>query len=1215
MFTLSIIKIGGQYQYKFQAPKTPEVYQMDKYGNPEISLYTGRPNINVPLYSIEYGDIKVPLQLSYSSNGIRADEESSRVGLGWYMETPMITQIVNGYDDLTLPIVRTKYYYNYKPSFLVDPQPGWWYQYRTSNPGIATGNVIERLNISNSMISDPTLHLNEGFIGKLSSDGGGNLLHMGTYLPINNQLQSHYFVPLNQSPTIGYDFDVELDFFKASFYGHEITFYKLPNQNLYYVLDKKGYKVSMTKIDNYHFSWVITTPAGDKYTFGQQTVAMSESPNPQNKVPYLDVATPNNTPTYSLASMPGVPNYPYSISNRSWYLSLIQDVNNNSIVYNYKQLQSVKVENQYSTGKCRFMNTFSRTVDQQYYPGNYEQLDNIVGSGDIPSSTGDYIYCDKSSNTSFQENIILDKITFGNSQIEFTTSSRTDKIYDERLESIFVRNNGRKIKTIDFNVSYYPETHVLSKRMKLNSVKIDDREYKFEYNSATLATKYSDYWGYFNGLSNSTPYTNPFRLFKDTNTIPTWAQSIYNQTKDTENKSAHPENIKIGILEKIIYPTGGYTQYEYELNTFDNIFFPNYDNKVTLKKNNFSINHLNIDTNFSNRSTQSFTVTNGDIINGTISLTNGISGICPYSNSSFKMVKIPTDRIAQYNSGVSGRESFWYEVDNGYITVETIYTKTGFTSLNDVNFSVNITADAVVAARVKFDTACPSTGSPKGSITANFGSKIFKDYQQSYSSGYGLRVKKTTDYNENGIQIVNDYTYSGGKHISPFRPVTDEELYNAYYLIKNTQPQVYYTRYAIQSHQLTSSNVSFFQTNVLGNGDFVGYDKVEVHTKNNTNTSKGKEVHYFTNTPDVEPSEKFGNADGTSKSEMNLFGRGFRKSDTLNGKERLVEFYNSDNSLLKRIKNIYTPSLIYDKDGKTCYNIAVRNIRTEGAVLGGSALGGSGNDGTLLHTFDRTNLYYYPLKGSETLLTSSTVSEFLSNNELKTKTNYTYNGFNLVNSKSILTPSADQISENYSYSSNISKLLLANILTTNISKSIFKNSKLIYSENKQYNDTNHLNPTSINTTNIQNNTTTLEVTFDKYDSNGHLQQYTTKDGIPVAIIWGYNNTQPIAKIEGAKLTDISQSLIDSIVNASNTDAQASAGNDETSFLALLDSFRLNLASYLTTTYTYDPLIGVRSITPPSGIRESYLYDSAGRLEKIVDANGKVLKEMKYNYKN
>ena len=142
-----------------------------------------------------------------------------------------------------------------------------------------------------------------------------------------------------------------------------------------------------------------------------------------------------------------------------------------------------------------------------------------------------------------------------------------------------------------------------------------------------------------------------------------------------------------------------------------------------------------------------------------------------------------------------------------------------------------------------------------------------------------------------------------------------------------------------------------------------------------------------------------------------------------------------------------------------------------------------------------------------------------------------------------------------------------------------------------------------------------EVTYDKYDLKGNLQQYTTKDGIPVAIIWGYNNTQPIAKIEGATYGQVS-SLAAAIVTASDTDALAPPNNDEAGFLAQLDAFRKSpaLLNYQISTYTYDPLIGVRSITPPSGIREVYFYDSANRLENIKDVNGKVLKEFKYNYK-
>ncbi|MDM1557514.1 MULTISPECIES: hypothetical protein, partial [Chryseobacterium] len=108
-----------------------------------------------------------------------------------------------------------------------------------------------------------------------------------------------------------------------------------------------------------------------------------------------------------------------------------------------------------------------------------------------------------------------------------------------------------------------------------------------------------------------------------------------------------------------------------------------------------------------------------------------------------------------------------------------------------------------------------------------------------------------------------------------------------------------------------------------------------------------------------------------------------------------------------------------------------------------------------------------------------------------------------------------------------------------------------------------------------------------------------------------------AKIENAKLENISQSFIDSIVNASNTDASAERNNDETNLLNAFNTFKNNLSGYQITTYSYDPLIGVRSITPPSGIREVYLYDAAGRLKEVRENNqtGKLLKEFNYHYKN
>ena len=68
-------------------PNAPNTAAFSKYGNYEVSLFTGVPDISVPIYTIEAGDLKMPITLSYHASGIKVSDVASWAGLGWSINT------------------------------------------------------------------------------------------------------------------------------------------------------------------------------------------------------------------------------------------------------------------------------------------------------------------------------------------------------------------------------------------------------------------------------------------------------------------------------------------------------------------------------------------------------------------------------------------------------------------------------------------------------------------------------------------------------------------------------------------------------------------------------------------------------------------------------------------------------------------------------------------------------------------------------------------------------------------------------------------------------------------------------------------------------------------------------------------------------------------------------------------------------------------------
>lgn len=261
--------------------------------------------------------------------------------------------------------------------------------------------------------------------------------------------------------------------------------------------------------------------------------------------------------------------------------------------------------------------------------------------------------------------------------------------------------------------------------------------------------------------------------------------------------------------------------------------------------------------------------------------------------------------------------------------------------------------------------------------------------------------------------------------------------------------------------------------------------------------------------------------------------------------------------------------------------------------------------------------------GTANLIQEKTINYYPSQRSAIITTDNEYNSRDYLTKKTITSSdnTVQETSYQYAHEKGNTKLINANIIAIPLEVMVTEKESpaatgiMASKTETQYSDTSHLFPSSVLSYNIASGNASEQVTFNQYDPQGNILQFTAKNGVPTTVIWGYNNTQPIAKIEGAIYNNIKNNpLITAIINASNADAANPAM--ESNLISALDTLRndANFKDYQMATITYNPLIGVTSLTPPSGIREIYIYDHTNRLEKIVDEEGKILKEYQYHYK-
>lgn len=314
-------------------------------------------------------------------------------------------------------------------------------------------------------------------------------------------------------------------------------------------------------------------------------------------------------------------------------------------------------------------------------------------------------------------------------------------------------------------------------------------------------------------------------------------------------------------------------------------------------------------------------------------------------------------------------------------------------------------------------------------------------------------------------------------------------------------------------------------------------------------------------------------------------------------------------------KNSFTQYI--DKQGetvKTELNASIKNqntnyfysgfkqVKAEVSVMSKSYTSGL--------NFNYFNYQSYPIS----LRTETT--EKLSNQTMVNKTEYQQAGVNplLVSSQTTTNSLGETLKTEYEYPQDgthwqtdiMNQMVQKNMISTPVITKTSNNGTPVSEQMTEYQvvNTNHILPHHVYAKK-GSNTLEKKITYNSYDAQGNLTQYTMENGTPVSIIWGYNGQYPIAKVEGktyTEITTLAQSLI--------TDSNSTYGLEP----AFFDNLR-NLTGAVVTCYIYKPLVGVTTIIQPNGQKETYEYDGSGRLMHVKDHNGNILKKMDYHYKN
>jgi hypothetical protein len=518
------------------------------------------------------------------------------------------------------------------------------------------------------------------------------------------------------------------------------------------------------------------------------------------------------------------------------------------------------------------------------------------------------------------------------------------------------------------------------------------------------------------------------------------------------------------------------------------------------------------------------------------------------------------------------------------------------TSSNDFKANINY-SKACTLNKIVYPT--------KGYVSFEHESHIFDNFLYNTSSlipvinqGAGLRIKKISTFNhDNQLQSSKRYLYEGGKCISK------NILTFQSYLKQFSQCPKTSTR-AWENNFISVQNDNFINKTIDTEGNYIGYDKV---TTIHEGVDKNYKIeNYFANNDNlcIIPSGSF----------ISLYPYYIPRKNTIkNGKLLNEKHFNSDNVIVTEKIFRYENKII--NSNRYGMKMLGNGLRTAGHSCMNS---NNGDCEEPMHVRDVTLCTFYPIFDRLSLLKEEIVNEYSIGNAKSISTNYLYDNYNnLTNVKKVdnnaIVPQRNisEVAINYSnsYSTAFNILNLPSQVVTK-ENNIVKE-KRVYSYEQSSTNSAVLIKNIISQPSDNSSLNKNKIYYDLYDSDNNLLEFHQENGIYTCIIWGYNKTLPIAKLENVRYASIPVSTINDLQNKSNLAVDL---NTENTLKTSLNALRGAFPNAMITTYTHKPLVGVSTITDAKADCISYFYDESGRLLYVKDKDGNILTENEYNYK-